>query len=131
MLLRFWGARRLLLSRLRLRLLLDENIGLRVYEELEKRGYEVQSIIAEKRGATDEEVVRKALEQDKIIVTMDKDFGYLAQAYRPPGIVLLRLKKPLVSSRLEAILRVLQLGGKLYGYITVVTETRIRRRPIY
>ena len=39
--LRFWGARRLLLSRQRLRLLLDENIGLRVYEELEKRGYDV------------------------------------------------------------------------------------------
>ena len=125
----FWGARRL--SRRRLRLFLDENIGLKVYEELEKRGYEVQSVIVEKRGATDEEVVRKALERDKIIVTMDKDFGYLAQAYRPPGIVLLRLKKPLVSSRLEAILRVLQLGLGLYGYITVVTETRIRRRPIY
>jgi len=76
--------------RRRLKLLLDENLGLRVYEELKRRGYEAQTIILEERGASDEEVARKAIEHGKIIVTMDKDFGYLAQAYNPPGIVLLR-----------------------------------------
>ncbi len=112
------------------RLLLDENIGLRVYEELKKRGYEVQSVILEERGAPDENVIKKAIEHDKVIVTMDKDFGYLAQVYNPLGILLLRLKKPLIQNRLEAILRALQLGEKLYGYITVITETHVRRRPI-
>jgi len=118
------------LSSQRPRLLLDENIGLRVYEELKRRGYEVQTVIKELRGASDEEVLRIAANHDKIVVTMDKDFGYLAQAYNPPGILLLRLRIPTIPRRLEAILRALQLGERLYGYITVVSETSIRRRPL-
>jgi predicted nuclease of predicted toxin-antitoxin system len=66
------------LSKRRVKLLLDENIGLRVYEELKRRGYEVQTVIEELCGASDEEVLRIALDRDKIVVTMDKDFGYLA-----------------------------------------------------
>jgi len=118
------------LSKRKPKLLLDENIGLRVYEELKKRGYEVQTIIEELRGASDEEVLRIAGDHGKIVVTMDKDFGYLAQAFNPPGILLLRLRTPTIPHRLEAILHALQLGERLYGYITVVSEARIRRRPI-
>jgi len=40
-----------------------------------------------------------AVNRDKIIVTMDKDFGYLAQAYNPPGILLLRLRAPCNTSQ--------------------------------
>jgi len=105
-------------------------ILLKVYEELKKRGYKVQTVIRELRSASDEEVLRIAVNHGKIIVTMDKDFGYLAQAYNPPGILLLRLRSPTIPHRLEAILRALQLNEKLYGYITVATETSIRRRPI-
>ncbi len=113
-----------------LRLLLDENIGLKVFNELKRLGYHVQSILVERRGVPDEEVVKKAITRNKIIVTMDKDFGYLAQAYNPPGVVILRLRDPKISDRIRAILRALQLKDKLYGYITVVTDTKIRRRPI-
>ncbi len=113
-----------------LKLLLDENIGLRTYNELKAQGYHVQSILVEKRGASDTEVIAEAIQQGKVIVTMDKDFGYLAQSYRPPGIILLRLRNPKVPNRINAILRALQLGEKLYGYITIVTDTRIRRRPL-
>lgn len=113
-----------------LKFLLDENIGLKVYHELKKRGYHVQSVLAERRGVPDEEVVKTAIKRGKIIVTMDKDFGYLAQAYKPPGVVILRLKDPRVSSRIKAILKALNLREQLYGYITIVTETRIRKRPL-
>ncbi len=113
-----------------LKVLLDENIGLRVYYELRNRGYHVQSVLMERRGISDEEVIRIAIERDKIIVTMDKDFGYLAQAYNPPGIVILRLKDPRIPNRIRAILRALSLGDQLYGHVIIVTETRIRKRPI-
>jgi len=114
----------------RLKLLLDENIGLKVYEEFKKRGYKAQTVIKELRDAPDEEILRIAVDHGKIVVSMDKDFGYLAQAYNPPGILLLRLKIPTIPRRLEAILRALQLDEKLYNNIMVVTETSIRRRPI-
>ena len=112
------------------KLLLDENIGLRAYYELKNRGYHVQSVLMERRGIPDEEIVRIAMERNKVIVTMDKDFGYLAQAYNPPGVVILRLKDPRIPNRIRAILRALNLGEQLYGHVTIVTETRIRKRPI-
>lgn len=112
------------------KLLLDENIGLRVYEELKDRGVTVQSIVLERRGVSDIEVVEIAKREDKIIVTMDKEFGYLCSLHKPPGIMLLRLRDPKVPNRLKAILRALEFSEKLYGYMTIVTETIIRRRPI-
>jgi len=113
-----------------LKLLLDENLGLKVYYELRGQGYHVQSVLVERRGASDREVVEMAISCGKLIVTMDKDFGYFAQAYRPPGIIILRLRDPRMPNRLEAILRALQLKEQLYGHITVVTDTSMRRRPI-
>ena len=113
-----------------LRLLLDENLGLKVYHELRTRGYHVQSVLMECRGASDEEVVKIAIRHGKIIITMDKDFGYLAQAYNPPGVIILRLRDPRIPNRVKAILRALTLGEQLQGYITIVTDTRIRKRPI-
>jgi len=61
---------------------------------------------------------------------MGKDFGYLVQAYNPPGVVILRLRDPRVPSRIRAVLRTLQLKDQPYGYITIVTDTKIRRRLI-
>ena len=113
-----------------LKILLDENLGIRIYEELRRRGFNVQSIMLEHRGIEDDKVVEIAKINNKVIITMDKDFGYLAISQSPPGLVLLRLSDPRIPSRLRAILRVLELGEKLYGYITVVTETVIRRRPL-
>ncbi|HDD64291.1 MAG: hypothetical protein DRJ32_04655 [Thermoprotei archaeon] len=114
----------------RLKLLLGENIGIRVYEELRRRGFDVQSIMLERRGAEDAEVIKIARVHNKVIVTMDKDFGYLAVSQTPPGLILLRPKDLRIPNRLRTILRALELGERLYGYITVVTETIIRRRPI-
>ena len=98
------------------RLLLDENIGTRVYEELRRRGFDVQSVMLGRRGAEDVEVVEIAKARNKIIVTMDKDFGYLATSQGPPGLILLRLRDPRTPNRLRAILRALDLGERLYGY---------------
>lgn len=114
----------------RLKLLLDENIGLRVYEGLKSRGIKVQTIILEGRGISDIEVIETAKREDKIVVTMDKEFGYLCSLHKPPGIILLRLRNPEVPNRLRAILRILEFGEKLYGYMTIITETMIRRRPL-
>ncbi|MBS7640877.1 MAG: hypothetical protein QXF23_03375 [Candidatus Bathyarchaeia archaeon] len=49
------------------KLLLDKNIGLKVYKE----------------------VIKIARREGKIIVTMDKEFGYMCSPHKPPGIVLL------------------------------------------
>ncbi len=114
----------------RLKLLLDENLGLKVYELLRKEGLNVQSVLLECRGCEDAKIIEMAEHHDKVIVTMDKDFGYLAISQNPPGITLLRLRDPKISNRVIATLRAVRLGEGLYGHITVATETIIRRRPL-
>lgn len=49
----------------RLKLLSDENIGLRVYEELRSRGITVQSMILERRGVSDMELIEIAKREDR------------------------------------------------------------------
>ena len=44
-----------------------------MYRELRRRGYHVQSVLVERRGASDEEVIENAIKRGKIIVAMDKD----------------------------------------------------------
>ncbi|MEM0035051.1 DUF5615 family PIN-like protein [Desulfurococcus sp.] len=40
----------------------------------------VQTVIEELRGVSDEKVLRIAVSHGKVVVTTDRDFGYLAQA---------------------------------------------------
>ena len=45
----------------KLKLLLNENIGVEVFKELLNRGYDVKSVIFECRGAEDMNVIEKIL----------------------------------------------------------------------
>jgi hypothetical protein len=63
------------------------------------------------------------------MTTMGKAFGYLALAYQPLGILLLRLRNLIVQNRCSILLRILnQRKDNLYGYITIVSETTVRIR---
>jgi len=67
------------------RIILDENIGLKVYHELRRRGYHVQSILEECRGASDEEVVMTATKRGKIIVQWIKTLDISLKRTTRPG----------------------------------------------
>ena len=79
---------------------------------------------------SDEEILRTASKHNKIAVTLDKDFGHLAQAHNPPGIPLLRLKLPEYPIDWKQYYVPYNPGERLYSYITIVTETRTRRKPV-
>jgi predicted nuclease of predicted toxin-antitoxin system len=74
-----------------LKLLIDENVGIEVYLKLKQKGLDVVSAINSMKGASDEEIILKAINENR--VTSDKEFGWLAFLYKPPGVILLRLKK--------------------------------------
>lgn len=58
-----------------MKLLIDENISPKTAEFLEKQGYDVKSVRDNNLGANDKEVVELALKQNRIIITLDDDFG--------------------------------------------------------
>jgi len=113
--------------------LVDESTGGKVAEALPKEGFDVLSVIEDMRRADDIEIIRRAFNEGRVIVTNDKDFGELIFRRRlaSKGVILLRLEDESSENRIRVVMDVLtKLGGKLSGNFIVATERSIRRRPI-
>ena len=70
-------------------LLYDENMPHPSHRLLVEAGYDVKLISGELSGITDREVVDLAIQERRIIVTFDSDFGTLVFRYglQPPGVI--------------------------------------------
>jgi len=77
----------------------------------------------------DDDVIREASAEDRILITNDKDFGEKVYRERRPhkGVVLLRLEDERTSGQIDTIRRLLdRYPDRLTGAFAVVTETRVR-----
>ena len=84
-------------------------------------------------GISDPEVLSRAVQEDRILLTFDKDFGELAFRARLPissGIILFRIRKPSASYIASVVVQLIDSGGPWAGLFSVVEDTRIRRRPL-
>jgi len=115
-----------------MKFLLDEDIGKLVTEFLRKKGHDVKSAIEDLRGFPDQEILQIACEEERILITLDQDFGRMIYQTHSPhrGVILLRLKK----ESQEAIIKVLENAFNqlkeedLKGKFSVITEEKIRIR---
>ncbi len=112
-----------------MRFLVDECTGPAVACWLREQGHEVFSVYEEARGMRDGDILRKAFDENWILITNDKDFG--EKVYRERcshrGVVLLRLADECVSSKIDVIRRLLEDYPKqLAGHFVVATEARVR-----
>jgi len=111
--------------------LVDESVGAKVSEKLKQMGFDAVSVIESMQGAEDLTIVRKAMEEKRIIITNDKDFGWLVTLYKSPGIILLRLKEDSVENRIRIIKHILEkYGDVVFGNIIIATEKRVRVRRL-
>lgn len=116
-----------------MRILANENIANTVIQDLRRQGHEVLSVKESMCSERDELILAKAQEEQWLVVTQDKDFGELAFRSRLPatcGIVLFRLSGPDPESDNRRVLEVLQSRTDWAGHFSVVTDTRIRMRPL-
>jgi predicted nuclease of predicted toxin-antitoxin system len=116
---------------LKLKLLLDENIGSQVADALSGQGYNVKSVFVDMRGATDEKVLEAAVREERVVVTLEKDFGQLVfhSSKQHVGVLFLRLRIESTENIIHVLLDVLDgYGGKLQGKFTTATEYSIRIR---
>lgn len=112
-----------------MRFLVDECTGPAVAQWLRRQDHDVVSIFDEIRGADDREVIQKACEQDRILITNDKDFGELVFRERKlhKGVILLRLEDERAENKIAVLNRLLERYEKsLHGHFIVVTETTVR-----
>ena len=77
----------------------------------------------------DDDIIRKAFVENRILITNDKDFGEKAYRERRPhhGIVSLRLQDERAVSKVNTIRRLLEdYADQLVDRFVVVTERRVR-----
>jgi len=112
-----------------MRFLVDECTGPAVALWLRRQDHDVISVYDEIRGADDRKVIQKAYEQNRILITNDKDFGDLIFREKKPhkGVILLRLEDERAANKIAVLQRLLEkYENSLPGYFIVVTETTVR-----
>ena len=114
-----------------MRFIVDECTGIRVADWLRREGYQVFSVYEQARGITDNAIVRKAFEENWILITNDKDFGEKVYRDRSPhrGIILLRLQDERSFNKIDVLKRLFSLYlERIPNSFVVVTETQVRFR---
>lgn len=112
-----------------MRFLVDECTGPSVARWLREQGYDVASIYEQARGADDVMVLTLAVQEQRIIITSDKEFGTRVVRDRQThcGIILLRLQDERVANKIRVLSEVLRdYSDLLAGNLVVASEGRIR-----
>jgi predicted nuclease of predicted toxin-antitoxin system len=109
--------------------LVDENAGVVVARWLRSQGHEVFSVYEEARGIDDDKVIQKAFDENRILITSDKDFG--EKVYREHrshrGIILLRLENERSNNKIDVLQKLLaEYPEQLSDNFIVVTEKLVR-----
>jgi predicted nuclease of predicted toxin-antitoxin system len=112
-----------------MRFLVDECTGPAVAAWLQAQGHEIFSVYDSARGMDDNDIVQKALEENWILVTNDKDFG--DQIYREHkshhGVILLRLDDEGAKVKISVLEKLLHsYTDRLPEQFVVVTEEKVR-----
>ena len=112
-----------------MRFLVDECTGPGVARWLSQQGHDVFSVYDEAPGIADAEVIRRALAENRILVTNDKDFGEKVFRERHPhrGVVFLRLSNERSANKTEVLRHLLRnYRDRLEERFVVVTERQVR-----
>ena len=112
-----------------MRFLVDECAGPAVAKWLRQRHHDVVSVYEQARGSLDDTVIQSAADEDRILITNDKDFG--EKVYRDGrshrGVILLRLEDERPASKIAVLSRFLDLyGERVRGSFVVISERRVR-----
>jgi predicted nuclease of predicted toxin-antitoxin system len=116
-----------------MRIIANENVSATVIRELRMRGHDVVSVKESMRSAPDFAILERAAEEDRLVLTHDKDFGVLAFRWGLPaasGVILFRLSGDNPDVDNARILSVLDHQKDWTGQFYVVTDDRIRVRSL-
>jgi predicted nuclease of predicted toxin-antitoxin system len=113
------------------RVLLDTCVWGRAKEDLSRAGHDTEWTGDWDEDPGDEEILRLAHEQTRVLVTLDKDFGELAVAFGRPHSGLVRLVGMSAREQGPLCVDILDRYGEelAAGAIVTVEPGRIRIRP--
>lgn len=112
-----------------MRLLANENFPLDAVEALRAEEHDIAWIREDSRGTSDEKILLRAQEENRIVVTFDKDFGELAFRSKLPaqsGVILFRVTPKSSQYIDQAAVQALTSRDNWAGHFSVVEDNRIR-----
>lgn len=117
-----------------MRFLVDENFPAAAVEILQLDGHDVCWIRTVSPGISDREVLGRAVREQRILLTFDKDFGELVFRLGQPnlsGIILFRVLKPSPEELAQMISKLIQSRETWSGIFAVIERDRIRIRKLF
>ena len=104
--------------------------SLRLQNSLAAQGHDVLSALERNPRATDEELLALAMEESRILVMEDKDFGELVFVRRLPHPCIVRFVGMTVAEKVTAMQELVEqhVEAMREGALIVVTPRRVRIR---
>src|SRR5215469_10478537 len=107
----------------------DESCARPVIQALREAGHDVLDISELTPGASDDQILDRALNEKRVLITEDRDFGELVYARGRPstGVILVRFHSRARRAKPATVVgAVTKLGARLQDAFTVVEPGRVR-----
>ena len=107
----------------------SECTGPAVAKWLRDNGHEVFSVFDEAKGSPDDVILTKALSENWILITNDKDFGEMIFRERREhrGVIFLRLDDERSANKIEVLQHLIEsYSERLSIQFVTVAETKVR-----
>jgi predicted nuclease of predicted toxin-antitoxin system len=112
-----------------MRFLADENCDFAVVRALRLSGHDVSAVSEFQRRSDDRELMEIAFNEGRILITEDKDFGWLAYVAKmdSPGVILIRFPATARHGLAASVTRLAaDFGAKLVGAFVVLRPGSVR-----
>jgi len=108
---------------------MDVGVGKKVEEWLAGNGYDIKCVRDINPTADDSEILRLAVKENRMVITMDKDFGELVynSGRLHSGVLILRLEDADSGQKVKIMKKILaEYSDKLHGKFCVFQGERLR-----
>lgn len=98
------------MSHFDLRFIIDVGVGKGIEKYLQEQGYDTKAVRDIDPSMQDKEIIRIAASENRMVVTMDKDFGELVyhSSMKHCGVLLLRLEDATGAQKLQLIKHIVE-----------------------
>ena len=114
-----------------LRLLVDVGVGKKVKKWLQEYGCDVKSIRDINPQMSDKEILKAAVSEKRLVITMDTDFGELVynSGLSHAGVLLLRLEDATSDQKIDVVSKIMEkYSDRLIEAFSVFKNGRLRIR---